>query len=135
MPDIASITTILSSVKTATDLAKLIKNSDISLEGAEIKLQMAELISTLADVKIELAEVQDELRFKDQKILALEHSLSKKGNTTYDGKMYWVKGDDVPFCAVCYERDSKCHHLTHIKEDMYGMESWYCKVCDSSYSV
>lgn len=135
MPDIASISALLSSVKAATDIAKLIKNSNASLESAEIKFQMAELISTLADVKIELADVQDELREKDRKIINLKSELEKRETMTYDGKLYWAENDNVAFCTVCYEKDSKYHHLTHLKENMYGMEEWYCKVCNTSFHV
>ncbi len=135
MPDIASISALLASVKTATDIAKLIKDSNSSLEGAEIKFQLANLISTLADVKIELAEVQDVLRDRDKKIISLESKLLKKEDTTFDGKLYWVKEDDIPFCTVCLEKDSKYHHLTHVKKNLYGLEIYYCKICKSEYHI
>ncbi len=133
MPDITTMSTLLSSVKTATEIAKLIKNSNVSLETAETKLQLAELISTLADVKIELADVQDLLRNKDQEILSLQNNLSLKENLTYDGKIYWIKDDSVPFCTVCYERDSKYHHLTYRAKSSYGPALWNCKICDTKY--
>jgi hypothetical protein len=53
MVDIAILGSALGSIKTATDIAKLIKNSGTSLEKAEVKLQVAELISSLADIKME----------------------------------------------------------------------------------
>ncbi len=46
--DIAAIGSLLSSLKTATDIAKFIKDSDVSLEKAETKLKLAELVSALA---------------------------------------------------------------------------------------
>lgn len=133
MPDIAAISTILSSVKTATDLAKLIKNSELSLSDAETKLQVAELIISLADVKIELADVQQQLIDKDSKIRDLEQELTKKNQMKYDGKFYWAKGDEVPFCAVCHEKDNKNHHLTFYRGGQYSSERYICKVCDNTY--
>jgi hypothetical protein len=57
MADLNTISSILSRIKVATDLARLIKDRDVSLEKAETKLQLAESISALADAKIETANV------------------------------------------------------------------------------
>ena len=54
MADIATIAAALGSLKTATDIAKLIKDSGSSLEQAEVKLQIAELISSLAEANWKL---------------------------------------------------------------------------------
>ena len=54
MVGITTVGSIFTSVKTAIDIAKLIKDSGVSLEKAEVKLQLAELIGALANVKIEL---------------------------------------------------------------------------------
>jgi hypothetical protein len=135
MADIATISAIFSSVKTATEIAKLIKDSTTSLEEAEIKLKMAELISALADIKIELSEVQLIQREKEEKISELEKLLSKKDKLTFKKDMYWMEGDDVPFCKVCFENNSKYHHLDYEPESEYGSERYYCRICDNSYYV
>lgn len=62
MPDLATIGAALSSLKTATDIVKFLRSSDLSLERAELKL--ADLLSSLADAKIELIEGQDTLAEK-----------------------------------------------------------------------
>jgi hypothetical protein len=61
MPAIASIAAILSSIKTATDIAKFLRESDLSLQRAELKLKLADLVSALAEAKIELTEIQETL--------------------------------------------------------------------------
>jgi hypothetical protein len=66
-----SVSTLLGSIKTATEIAKLIKDSDVSLEKAETKLKLAELISALADAKIEVMEVQQALLDKDAEVRGL----------------------------------------------------------------
>lgn len=48
MPDIATISAFLGSIKTATELAKAIKGADLSLEKAETKLKMANLIQKMS---------------------------------------------------------------------------------------
>ena len=129
MADVTAIATALSSLKSALDIAKFVKDCDVSVEGAEIKLQMAELISVIADAKIEVAELQGELVSRDSRIIELERLLAEKLEMEFDGKLYRVEGDPVPFCTVCYERDSKPHHLTYIPENIYGQSGWSCKVC------
>ncbi len=134
MPDIATIGALISSVKSATDIAKLIKDSDVSLSAAESKLKAAELISALADVKFELAEVQDLLRGRDERITELENELVTKLALSFDGTFYWAKDDKVPFCAVCRERDNKNHHLTFFPPFDSQSSSYYsCKICENSF--
>ena len=59
--DIAAIGSLLGSLKTATEITKFIRESDVSLEKAETKLKLAELVSALADAKLEAVEVQQAL--------------------------------------------------------------------------
>ena len=75
MTDISSITSILESIKTATDIARFFKETTTSLEKAETKLKLADLISALADAKIETAEIQSLISEKDEEI---KNSLSKR---------------------------------------------------------
>lgn len=134
MPDIATITAVLSSVKTATEIAKIIKDSDASLSSAEAKLKVADLISALADVKLELAEVLDTLREKDLEISSLKQQLHEKQSMRFDGKLYWIEGDETPFCPVCYESDNKLHHLTY-NPGGPGCNSYRrCKICKNTFT-
>ncbi|GAA3988171.1 hypothetical protein GCM10022279_09100 [Comamonas faecalis] len=73
--DLTSISALLSSLKTATDIAKAIKESDVSLEKAESKLKLEELISALADAKIEVTEIRQALLDKDAELRALKNQL------------------------------------------------------------
>ena len=134
MADITTISTVLGSIKTATDIAKLIKDSGSSLEQAEVKLKIAELVSALADAKIELAEVQGELQSKDQIIASLRDDLAKKEGVKFDGEYYFAVNDDVPYCPVCYEKDNKLIHLTFYERGFYDDEAFYeCRVCTHKY--
>lgn len=134
MEPVTTISAIFSSIKTATDIAKLIKDSNTSLEEAEIKLKMAELIGTLADIKIELSEVQVSQREKEEKILELEKLLSKKEKVTFKKDMYWMEGDEIPFCKVCFEKDSKYHHLEYHPANEWHSAGYYCRICSNHYS-
>lgn len=72
MPDMATVSAVLGSLKTATDIAKFIRESDVSIERAELKLKIADLVSALADVKIELVDLQEVFAAKEQRIRELE---------------------------------------------------------------
>ncbi|GAC28591.1 hypothetical protein [Brumicola pallidula] len=131
MVDIAILGSALGSIKTATDIAKLIKNSGTSLEKAEVKLQIAELISSLADIKMELADVQTILIEKDQIITELRNQLNTKDSVFWSKPYYFVGQDedkDGPFCQQCYDQEQKL-----IRLQGGGTNSWNCLSCKCSY--
>ncbi|CZF82789.1 hypothetical protein GCE9029_03441 [Grimontia celer] len=112
MPDMASIAAALSGVKTAAEIAKILKDSASSLEQAEIKLKFAELIGALADVKIELADIQAVVQEKDQFIAELEKKLQDSSETVGFLGARYMKNDagkpsGVPFCPTCYAKSKR----------------------------
>jgi len=130
MPDIASIAAIFSSLKAATDIAKLLKEADLSLEKAEHKMKLAELINALADAKIEASGIQETLNLKDSEIRELKQALNIQKNLKYEDPAYWlVEGDnrEGPFCQRCYDDGRK---LIRLQVDG-GI--FQCKACDSTY--
>jgi hypothetical protein len=132
MPDLTTISTLLGSIKTATDLAKLIKDSDVSLEKAETKLKLAELINALADAKIEIAGVQELLIEKDKAITGLQESLEVKNNLKWEKPYYWLEQNGTkegPFCQHCYDNNNK---LLRLQGDGDGY--WYCTACKNNYT-
>lgn len=133
MVDLTSISAALSSVKTATEIAKLIKDSDASLADAETKLKIAELISALADTKIELAEIQDTIRDKEIAINSLEKQLQEQQKVSFSRGLYWAEEDSTPFCPVCFENDKKCIHLIHHESTQDYSGYFHCKVCTNSF--
>jgi multidrug efflux pump subunit AcrA (membrane-fusion protein) len=131
MVELTILSSALSSIKTATDIAKLIKDSGTSLQQAEIKLQIADLIISLADIKMELADVQSVLVEKDQSILELRSQLSIKESVVWSKPYYFVvKNDenDGPFCQQCYDTEKKLIRLQ-------GGETnpWNCLSCKGVY--
>jgi hypothetical protein len=115
----------LSSIKTATDITKFLRESDLSLEKAEMKLKLADLVSSLADAKIQIVEVQEALQEKDMRIAELEEAFQSKDKILRYGDAYYnidEKGKAIgsPFCLSCWEvdhkkrqlvRNAKSHHL------------------------
>ena len=112
MPDLSAIGAVLGSLKTATEIAKFIRESDVSIERAELKLKVADLIVALADVKLELVELQDAFASKDQRIKELEEAFEAKESLVRKYDAYYSAGPDgqalgAPYCLRCWESDHK----------------------------
>ena len=133
MTDLAIISTILSSVKTATEIAKLIKDTDLTLEKAEMKMKVADLISALADAKISVAEVKAIITEKEDRIKELEKSFELKEKLVrYQDSYYEVNSNGnpsgAPYCSHCWEASKKPVHLYFVPH--HGI----CPHCKTSYS-
>lgn len=131
--DIATITALLGNVKTATEIAKAIKDSGASLEQAEVKLKLADLISTLADVKLEAAGIQDELLAAKERIRRLEGEAKQRAALTWKQPCYWMprEGDpgiEEPYCQPCHDNDKR---LSRLHDD--GKGAFTCMVCKMNF--
>ena len=135
MPDITAIAAVLGSLKTATDIAKFIRESDISIERAELKLKVADLVSALADVKIELVELQETFAAKEQRIQELESAFQSKDSLIRKYDAYYhanAEGEPlgVPYCLRCWENDHKQRQLVH---DAKEYSTRICTSCGHRY--
>ncbi len=130
--DIGYIGTALTSLKTATDLAKIIKDSGNTLEQAEVNFKLAELVGALAEAKLELASIQEVLASKEKQINKLKSEMDVKSNLQWERPYYFLKDGDSkegPFCQKCYDTDSK---LIRLQERDQG--SWCCHTCTGYYT-
>lgn len=135
MPDIALISAALSSLKTATDIAKFLRESDLSLEKAELKLKLADLIVALADTKIQLVEVQDTLAAKDKHIAELEEAFEYKDKLVRRYDAYYTADANgnpvgIPFCLRCWEVEHRRRQLVHASKDRHRR---LCTACGHEY--
>ncbi|MEA3497502.1 MAG: hypothetical protein U9R16_00450 [Campylobacterota bacterium] len=132
--DLATITAGLGSIKSAMDIAKALKDTDLSLEKAETKLQLAELVSTLADAKMQIVEIQEALIESDKEKKELENKLSQKENLFFKRPYYLIKQDDNdndgPFCQTCYDKDNK---LIRLNDEPFISGQWDCPVCKQDF--
>ena len=131
MIDPSTVSTVLTSIKTAVDIASLLKESGTSLEHAEMKLKLADLISSLADAKMEIATIYATLQDKENQITDLEKRLQLSAQVEWHNPSYWTIIDneqDGPFCQKCYDSDEK---LIRLQGDDEGY--WICNACKNSY--
>jgi len=135
MPDITTIAAALNSLKTATDIAKFLRETDLSLERAELKLKLADLVGALADTKLELVEVQESLSEKDKRIVELEDAFQSKDAFVRRYDAYYVADESgnpigVPHCLRCWENDHKKRQLVHDAKDY---RTRVCTSCGHRY--
>jgi hypothetical protein len=131
--DIAAIGSLLGSLKTATDIAKYIRESDVSLEKAETKLKLAELVSALADAKLEAAEIQQSILDRDETIRQLSAAAKMRADIKWRQPCYFLTGADgqeEPFCQNCYDSQGK---LARLHTD--GAGYFQCRVCNQTYKT
>ena len=131
--DLTAVTAVLGNIKTATEIAKLIKDSGVSLDKAETKLKLAELIEALADAKLDVVNLQEKLSSAEGRIKELESDLQVQGAIRWKEPLYWLDGQagtDGPFCQHCYDSGRKLIRLQG------NGEGWYeCKLCKNSYET
>lgn len=135
MPDIAAIGAILASVKTATEIAKHVRETDFSLDKAELKLRLADLVSTLADVKMEVAALQEVIEGKDREIAELKEAFESKDELVRRYDAYYradKNGSPVgePFCVYCWEESRKQRQLALVPGRAGARR---CNVCKNEY--
>lgn len=131
MVDIAMVSAALTSIKTATDVAKLIKDGEKQLDQAEFRLKLADLLGNLADAKIEIVNITELLAAKDAEIRSLQAQLELKDNLIWEEPFYWkiTEGQrDGPFCQQCFDAS---HKLIRCINKGYQKGVWNCHTCKS----
>lgn len=128
------ISTAILSVKTAANIAKVIRQSGVALEKAEVKGKLAELVSALADVQMELAEVQAASLAKDARIAELDAAFEAKDELRrVNDAMYVVDASGAPqgvaLCVRCWEVDHRRRSLVVSQ----GGRGRNCPTCETNY--
>jgi hypothetical protein len=127
-----AIASVLSSLKVATEIANLLRGSDLSLDKAEAKLKLADMLNALADARIELATLRGTMQEKDARIAELEEAFSLKEALVLQGDAYYLKDGkrltDGPFCVKCWEGDHEARRLVKA----VGTKL-ICQACSSIY--
>mgnify|MGYP001201708196 CR=1 FL=1 len=131
--DFPSITAALTGIKSASDIAKLIKESGATIEAAEIKFQMAELLGALADAKIEIANIKEMVLEKEAQIQVLQKKLETESDIKWEDPYYFRLSDsgekDGPFCQKCYDSEKVLIRLQSPGKNGF----WQCKACNSDF--
>jgi hypothetical protein len=111
---------IVGNVKEIADLAK--KYNDI------------EFYRKIVHLEGEVMELTRAKREAEQKVEELQKQLSLKTKMTFKQPFYYQQGDEVPFCAHCFEKDTLAVHvvLSFENEERIG---WDCPACKHPYRI
>ena len=90
------------------------------------KVDNADLYRKIIDLSGEIYELHGEHMEALQCIRELEDQLKKQHNMKFNATNgnYYEEGDEVPFCATCWENDGKAIHQSYDREFGY-----HCEVC------
>ena len=132
MTDITTISALLTSIKTATDIAKIIKDTNHSYEMVDLKLQIVQLMDALLESKTVAMEIKEEIQEKEIEIKRLKEALQKREEVVKHGDAYFKKSDSGkpigdPFCLYCWEVEGQ---LVHLSNHIGGT---YCTKCGKLY--
>lgn len=129
--DLGVFSSALASIQSATEIAKLLKESKDSLEQAEVRFKLAELMNALADARMQMADVKEALAHKEQEISSLRDELRKRDDVIWDNPYYWCVIEDKkegPFCQKCYDESQRLIRL----QGTGGR--WRCLSCKSTFT-
>lgn len=134
MEPITVIATAISSLKTATEIATLLKTSDETFIKAELKLKLADLMNALADAKISIAELKDIIQEKDDQISELIKKVENKDNDlVFKNGAYYTSNGDGPFCTNCYDTKKMKVRLTDMPPGFTDFGKSRCPNCEALY--
>lgn len=132
------IMTLISSTKAVVDLAKELKSISETIQQQELRAKVLGIIDEALNAKDQALELRMALQDKEAEIRSLQLELSYKKSMKFERGLYWVEGDQTPFCPTCYEGEQKMIHLILIKgcsgDEIFPAipEKWRCRICQFS---
>ncbi|MEM7009921.1 MAG: hypothetical protein AAF585_00430 [Verrucomicrobiota bacterium] len=131
--DVTTITTALGGLKTATDIAKTLKNIDGAVESAELKLKIIELLDALVETKSSVVDLRSLLEEKETEIAELRKEMDMKRALIYESPFYLTREEeksDGPFCQSCYDSEGK---LIRLQPRGTTAQEWQCLNCGEHF--
>lgn len=128
--EVAAVAAMFSSLKHASDIIDVIRESATTLEAAESKQQLAKAIDAIVEAKMQLHDLKENMMAKDDRIRALENALKVKGAVNWVEPYYMLKNgeaEDGPYCQQCYDNDAKLIRLQRFDVNLL------CRTCHTTY--
>ncbi|HUQ48943.1 MAG TPA: hypothetical protein VM053_11985 [Gemmatimonadaceae bacterium] len=136
MTDPISVTNALSALKTASEMVKLIRAADASLDKAELKMKIATLAEALADARLALLEVHSEIDGLRATIAEISAINVDRAHIEKRDNVYWINDEGSkhgPFCPRCFESDHKRMPVTEMPHAMRQLGHYRCPQCKATY--
>lgn len=128
----------LASLKAAADLTKTMRDAAKAgtLEPAEFLGRVGEIYDYIIDSRAALVDAQEETQRLRDELNTLQKTSRLSRDLTFDGHVYWLKGDGPPYCPLCWDRDQMLVHLRNIETKMHSgvrKTDYHCKIHVQSY--
>lgn len=123
---------ILSSIGNAITLAKRLKEISDNIKDAELKNVLADLSLELADTKLKLADIITENADLKTKLLDLEN-IRENNKLVFKHGLYYLEGDDHPFCPSCYDSDKSSIRLKKSPAGFDDFGKVQCPKCNNFF--
>ena len=111
-----------------TDTAKLA--IELGKKGMYVELQ--EKIMQLREEALELQEENQKLKTEN---LELKKKTELREKVEYRRKVYYLEGDEIPYCPYCYETKKLLIHLNLFGADNPSGSRYDCQECRIRYHV
>ena len=126
---------IVSSITTAIDIVKKLRELDRKVKEAEFKTLLADLTSELGDAKLNAANLKIELAEAKSRIGELERQATIR--TSDEPEMHegaYVFGDNARhYCTGCYDTSGRKIVLNETPREWAFAGKWECPVCSKNF--
>lgn len=99
--------------------------------GVVQKLDNIELYQKILDIQAQALELSNSNIEKDKKIKELEGKLDGARKMKFDGKFYYIEGEEYPYCPGCWGSKKRKTHLVIDKSD--ASTSYKCPTSDCKF--
>jgi len=105
--------------------------------------EIGDLIKKAGDIELyrrinklegEVIDLTRDRRRAEEKVEELERALKFKQDLFFSAPFYWLGGDRVPYCPVCWEDKKKPIHVVYNHTNNSG-EWWDCNVCKTNFNT
>ncbi len=96
------------------------------------KFNDIELNRRILNLENEVLDLSREKRRAEEQVEELQRSLKFKGELKFKEPFYWLEGDNVPYCPICWEDKGKVVHVTY-SHAHDGRQYWNCLNCKADF--
>jgi hypothetical protein len=126
---------LVSSISTAIDIVKKLRELDRKVSEADFKMLLADLTSELGDAKLNAANLKIELAESKERVGQLERELAQRSDAEpelHEGA--YIFGDQKRhYCTGCYDRSGKKILLNELTGIWRDFGKWQCPACEKHF--
>lgn len=136
MADPLAIKTALDSLRTASDMVKILRSADASFEKAELKLKIADLAEALASARLAVLDAQEEIEELRTELASLRDQRTEEASVIKRDNVYYIRAGDQergPFCPRCYEAEGTKMPVSELPPGFRDIARFNCPNCKAHY--